>query len=77
LAWAEKANIELSRTLVEQLRDGFGSAGDGEDRFDTVVGLLGMLAVVRGYRAVGIPSTREVHRVEGWILGRAARDEGT
>ena len=76
LAWAEKANVDLSRTLVEQLCDGFGCAGDGEDRFDAVVGLLGMLAVVREHRAVGIPSTRDVHRVEGWILGRAAQDEG-
>jgi hypothetical protein len=62
-----------SPALVEQLRDGFGQRSDGEDRFDAVIGLLGMLAVVRDNREIGIPSEQDIHAVEGWILGRTAR----
>ena len=69
--WAQSNGIEISEDIVQQLRDGFGPSAEGEDRFDAVVGLLGMLAVVRGRRAEGIPRGEEVHRVEGWILGRA------
>jgi hypothetical protein len=32
----------LAAELVSQLRAGFGDRSDGEDRFDTVAGLLGM-----------------------------------
>jgi hypothetical protein len=60
-------------------RDAFGAADDGEDPFDAVLGLLGMLAVLLGHRPVGIVDDEEVRRVEGWILGRkstAARAAG-
>ncbi len=69
---AAAAELELATDLLSQLRDGFGDRSDGEDRFDAVMGLLGMLAVLRGERPVGVPDDRRVHRVEGWILGRTA-----
>ena len=34
------------------------------------VGLLGMLNVVRGYRATGEPDDPAVRDIEGWILGQ-------
>jgi hypothetical protein len=72
--WAHGADLDLdlSAQLVAQLRDGFGEDGAGEDRFDTVIGLLGMLAVLGGSRGHGAPDDDEVILREGWILGRGA-----
>jgi hypothetical protein len=67
---AADAGIELLPDLIDELRDGFGGGSDGEDRFDAVMGVLGMIAVVRGELEVGIPEGDGVRRVEGWILGR-------
>jgi hypothetical protein len=72
LDWVRRAGHLPSTALVDQLRAGFGDGSDGEDRFDAIIGLLGMLAVARGERDVGIPDRPEVHAIEGWILGRAA-----
>lgn len=66
LAW--ELNVALDPDLDEQIRDGFGPEGMGEDRYDAVVGLLGMLAVVRGRQPAGAPPAA-VAAVEGWILG--------
>jgi hypothetical protein len=67
---ANATRIEIAANIVQQLRDGFGADAEGEDRFDAIAGLLGMLAVIHGERNVGIPAYEEVHRIEGWILGR-------
>ena len=78
LRWAHGADLDLdldldlSPQLVAQLRDGFGEDGTGEDRFDAVIGLLGMLAVLGGSRGHGAPDDDEVVLREGWILGRGA-----
>ena len=51
-----------------------GACGPGgEDPFDAVAGLFGMVNVLLGRRAAGVPGRDEaVRRVEGWILGLAA-----
>ena len=49
--------------------DGFGSDSAGEDRFDAVVGLLGMLSVVTGEREERSQVAEDVLGLEGWILG--------
>ncbi len=51
-----------------------GFAGEGDDAFDAMVGLLGMLEVVVGGRDPGAPRTQAVRSVEGWILGRIPRN---
>jgi hypothetical protein len=56
--------------LVEALRDGFGPNDDGEDPFDALIGLFGMLNVLLGRQSSGEPSDPRVRRIEGWILGR-------
>jgi hypothetical protein len=63
--------LVLAPKLVSEIRDGFGDDKFGEDRFDAVVGLFGMLAVLLNLRDAGAPQLPEVQRVEGWILGRA------
>ncbi|MGO7643790.1 DUF429 domain-containing protein [Rhizobium ruizarguesonis] len=58
--------------LEAMITDGFGIDKTGEDRFDAVVGLLGMLDVVEGRRAEGSPDDDDVTIWEGWIFGQGA-----
>ena len=69
LAWVAEVGVTLSPELQATLSDGFGSKSDGEDRFDALVGLLGMLNMVLNHRSPGGPAEERVRRVEGWILG--------
>ena len=71
LAWAEESNVVMEETLDAEIRSGFGSGGKGEDPFDALVGLLGMLNVVWGRRPAGTPDWEAIRRIEGWILGQA------
>jgi hypothetical protein len=70
VAWATGADVTLDDKLVEMIENGFGPHGDGEDPFDAVVGLFGMLNVVLGKQEPGEPTDERVRRVEGWILGQ-------
>ena len=71
LNWARSNRVTFTPTLLQQLADGFGSTSSGEDRFDALIGLLGMIEVVDGRRAAHPGHGREVDW-EGWILGQAA-----
>lgn len=70
IAWARSARVELSPELRRELVDGFDTGADGEDRFDALVGVLGMISVVQGTLPEGAPRTARVTKIEGWILGR-------
>ena len=72
LAWAKAAGVQVAPPLVAEIEDGFGAGASGEDRFDAVVGLFGILNVVLGRRPSGEPDDPVVRRVEGWILGQTA-----
>lgn len=64
----------LAPAVDARVLDGFGPGGDGEDPFDALVGLLGMLRALRdGSTAPGGAAVRE-H--EGWILGQAVPEDG-
>ena len=52
--------------------DGFGTDPAGEDRFDCLLGLLGLLQVLRGERSDRAPDNGWIQRWEGWILGQDA-----
>lgn len=67
---ARDLGLGLDRELADAIAAGFGAGPDGEDPFDAVVGLLGMVAVVRGERPAGAPAEPDVRRIEGWILGQ-------
>lgn len=73
LAWAKDAQVRLALALRAGIREGFGARAEGEDRFDAVVGLCGMLNVVLRRRPPGDPEDSRVRKIEGWILGQAAR----
>jgi hypothetical protein len=70
LAWAAANGVALHPALEADAGDGFGPAADAEDRFDAVVGAMGMLNVVLGNRPPGEPADPVTRRVEGWILGQ-------
>ena len=60
------------KQLDPELQDGFGPDAGGEDRLDSVLGLLCALAVVEGRRPDFIPDDPWVRRWEGWVLGQTA-----
>ncbi len=76
LAWARAAGVRLAPALRAELRGGFGSSAEGEDRFDAAVGVFGMLNVVLGRRPPGAPADDVVRKVEGWILGQLMTQSG-
>jgi len=69
-AWANLAGVILEPGLEETMRNGFGNASWGEDAFDAVIGLFGMLNVVLGFRPAGSPLDEKIRNVEGWIFGQ-------
>jgi hypothetical protein len=58
--------------LRAALADGFGADPAGEDRFDSVLGLLCVLNVLAGRRLDGVPDDPWLRRWEGWVLGQTA-----
>lgn len=66
--WANNRSVRLESRLEYELCDGFGSDRSGDDRFDAVVGLFGMLDVIFGNLPTGEPRD-ELTQIEGWILG--------
>ena len=57
---------ELAHAIV----NGFGADASGEDRFDTLLGLLGLLAVLDGRQPDFVPDDPAITRWEGWVLGQ-------
>ncbi len=69
LQWAAEAHLVLEPSLRTIIQNGFGSSAGGEDPFDAVVGLFGMLNVVLNRRRPGTPDNTVIRKIEGWILG--------
>jgi len=67
--WMTAAGVGASPALAAQLAAGFGPHGSGEDAFDAVAGLLGMVDVVLGRRPLHEPDDPVARTIEGWILG--------
>lgn len=66
-ALADRVHAVPDDTLATAVRDGLDSDHDS----DALVGLLGMLAVLRGQVADSLPGDDPaVQTVEGWMLGR-------
>lgn len=58
--------------LLEMIQAGFGADAAGEDRFDSLIGLLGLIGVVDGKRPDFIPADPMIRTWEGWVLGQTA-----
>ena len=59
-------------TLTAAALDGFGASAAGEDRFDCLLGLLCVIAVLDGHRPDAAPPDPAIRRWEGWVLGQTA-----
>ena len=60
------------RAMANAIRSGFGADGAGEDRFDSLLGLLCVLAVLDGRQPDTAPADPWVRGWEGWVLGQTA-----
>lgn len=58
--------------LSAAIEAGFGGDAAGEDRFDSVIGLLGLVGVLDRTRPDHVPDDPWVRRWEGWVLGQTA-----
>jgi hypothetical protein len=67
LRWADEHTVAVEGGLRMEIQGGFPK---GDDAFDAVVGLFGVLKVCLGERATGEPDECIIRQVEGWILGR-------
>ncbi len=56
--------------LAAAIAGGFGADAAGEDRFDCVLGVLAVLAVLTGARPDTAPEDPWIRRWEGWVLGQ-------
>ena len=70
--WAESLAVSWHPGVLSRVEEGFSAGPNGEDEFDAVVGLLGMIAVATGTIAPGEPPDAEITTTEGWILGRSS-----
>lgn len=66
------AAVTPAPALVDAMAAAFGSDRAAEDRFDCVVGLMTVLAVLDGRRADFLPEEPMIRRWEGWVLGQHA-----
>jgi hypothetical protein len=64
---AQSIGLELEPALVAAIQCGFPQ---GDDAFDAVVGLFGMIEVAAGRRRSGEPKEDRIRKLEGWILGQ-------
>jgi len=69
VGWAKAVGVKLTPDLARVIEEGFM---DGDDAFDAVVGLLGIIAVLLGKRKSIEPKSKSIGTVEGWILGQSA-----
>lgn len=71
LDWLARRAHAAAPGLRGAIAAGLGPDAGGEDRFDALVGLFGMLDVVDGHQPEGMPHDPDELRWEGWILGQA------
>ena len=70
LSSANTLGLNIGNKIRKYIESGFGDGSEGEDVFDALVGLLGMLQVLRGDRSFETPGDPNIRRIEGWILGQ-------
>ena len=64
--------VAPSPALADMIGGGFGADAAGEDRFDSLIGLLGLIGVIDGTRPDFVPDDPWIRRWEGWVLGQTA-----
>ena len=69
LAWTQATGVQLELHLQTVILNGFKPGAAGEDRFDAMTGLLGMLDALLRAREVGELANDRVRSIVGWIFG--------
>lgn len=72
LAVMAARRVAPSPALGAMAAAGFGADAAGEDRFDSVIGLLGLIGVLDGLRPDFVPMDPAIRAWEGWVLGQTA-----
>ena len=70
LRWASRHHVSMPAAIRRLIATGFGERGDGEDAFDAMAGLCGMIEVADGRRAEAPDVLWSSPPREGWILGQ-------
>jgi hypothetical protein len=65
-------NALPSSALQLEIEVGFGAREDGEDRFDSLLGVLCVLGVLQGMRPDTAPDDPAIQMWEGWVLGQSS-----
>ncbi len=68
----EQRSAEPDGAMRSAVLDGFGADACGEDRFDSVLGVLCVLNVLAGNRSDTAPADPWINHWEGWVLGQTA-----
>jgi hypothetical protein len=74
--WCQGNGVCLDSQLGSAIDDGFGCTEAGEDRFDALIGLLGLVEVARDPSAAVVPDDHFVRNTEGWIVGMGLGPSG-
>ncbi len=72
LAAMDLLSASPDHAMRRAVLDGFGADAAGEDRFDSVLGVLCVLNVLAGNRPDNTPDDPWIIRWEGWVLGQTA-----
>lgn len=72
MAAMDRQSVIPDDAMHRAMQDGFGSDAAGEDRFDSVLGVLCVLNVLAGNRPDDAPDDPWIRRWEGWVLGQTA-----
>ena len=72
LAAAAALHAQPDPAMVAAIAAGFDADGAGEDRFDSLLGLLCVLNVLAGERTDAAPDDPWIQSWEGWVLGQTA-----
>jgi hypothetical protein len=70
ISWARQHRLRLSLPILEKINSGFSSSYAGEDQFDALVGLYGMINIIQGNHPFGEPGLPVISKIEGWIFGQ-------
>jgi hypothetical protein len=72
----DRLGVTPDDAMRRALVDGFGADANGEDRFDSVLGVLCVVNVLAGNRPDTVPDDPWIRRWEGWVLGQTALPSG-
>ncbi len=67
-----RLNAAPDAALAAMIQAGFGADAAGEDRLDSVLGVLCVIGVADGHRPDTAPPDPWIRRWEGWVLGQTA-----